>query len=354
MKAIFLLITLVFLFSLGIGVLAQETELPEPGLTPDSPFYFIERAAEAIGTFFTFGDLKKAERYAVLATERLAEAKAVVEKGKPELVEKTMERYENHLNKSIARAEKAMEEDKNTEKATEFVAKIGKTTYIHLDVLAEVYEKVPEEAKPAIENAMKASVKRHEKVVKALRAENALGEVPGVVSLPIGVPQEVRERIQIKAQEELIVEKALQSSESSRELCTNAGGPPEMCDKIPVDGFESFEALKTFFIGVGAPAEQWALIESKCKELGATEPDECFRLLLMSSSQGSYTEVKVVPAPAMTEEEMEARRIQEAVPARVLTEEEMEESRIRAEENRAPQIEERTINAPVEYIENEE
>lgn len=346
MKKITLLITLLILISFTLGVSAQETELPDPGLsaeglpkaglTPDSPFYFLERITEAIGTFFTFGDLKKAERYTVLATERLAEAKAVIEKGKPELIEKTMERYENQLNKSIARAEKAMEKDKSAEKATEFVAKIGKTTYTHLDVLAEVYEKVPEEAKPAIENAMKASVKRHEKVVEALRAKNALGEVPEVVSLPIGVPQEVRERIQIKAIEELVVEEALQSSESPRELCTKAGGPPEMCDKIPVDGFESFETLKTFFVGVGAPADQWALIESKCKEFGATKPDECFRILLISSSKAQYTEIKTVPARALTEEEMEAR-----------TRAEEESNMLQIEREKG------NTNAPMEYINKE-
>jgi len=335
MKKITLLITLLILAGLTVGVSAQETELPDPGLTPDSPFYFLERVMEEIGSFFTFGDLNKAERHTVLAAERLAEAKAVVEKEKPEFVEKTLARYENQLNKGIAMAEKAMEEDEDTEKATEVLAKVGKTTYIHLEILAEAYEKVSEEDKPVIEQAIKASVKGHEKVVQALRAKNALGEVPGIISMPIGIPQEVRERIQIKAQEELVVEKALQGSESPRELCTKVGGPPEMCNKISVDGFESFEALKTFFIGVGAPAEQWGVVESKCKELGATEPDQCFRLLLISSSQASYTEIKTVPA-------------------RVLTEEEMEASRIRAEENRAPQIEEGTINTHVEYIENEE
>ncbi len=67
MKRISLLIISVFLFSLGTGVLAQETELPNPGLTPDSLFYFLEIIVEEIGTFFTFGDLKKAERHAVLA-----------------------------------------------------------------------------------------------------------------------------------------------------------------------------------------------------------------------------------------------------------------------------------------------
>ena len=91
MKAISLLIISVFLFSLGTGVLAQETELPSPGLTPDSPFYFLEMIAEEIGTFFTFGDLKKAERYAILAAERLAEVQAVVEKGKPEFAEKPLQ-----------------------------------------------------------------------------------------------------------------------------------------------------------------------------------------------------------------------------------------------------------------------
>ena len=206
MKTISLLITLIFLFSLGAPVLAQETELPDPGLTPDSPFYFLETIAEEIVTFFTFGDLKKAERYAALAAERLAEAKAVVEKGKPELAEKTLKRYERQLNKSIARAEKAMTKGQSAEKVMEVVARVGKATSKHLEVLAEVYEKVPEQAKSAIENAMKVSVKGHKKAVEALKAKDALGDVPEQVSLPTKVPQEVRERIQTRVQQELEVE----------------------------------------------------------------------------------------------------------------------------------------------------
>ena len=63
MRKITLLTILLFLsFFLVLEVLAQDTELPLPGLTPDSPFYFLERISEGIGTFFTFGDLKKAER----------------------------------------------------------------------------------------------------------------------------------------------------------------------------------------------------------------------------------------------------------------------------------------------------
>ena len=309
MKTISLLIISVFLFSLGAGVFAQETELPDPGLTPDSPFYFLETIAEAIGTFFTFGDLKKAERYATLAAERLAEAQAVVEKGKPELVEKTLQRYEKQLNNSIARAKKAQAKNQNTEQV---MLRVGKATSKHLEVLAEVYEKVPEQAKSAIENAMKASVKGHERAVEALKAQNALGEIPEEVPLPAQVPQEVRERIQTRVQQELEIEKALESVDSSkslRDICTEQGGTPEMCEKFPLQKFESFEQIESFCTEQGGPPELCASLEAKCREFGVTTANECFLLLsIFSIKTYQSAELKAVPAPSLSEEEMEERR----------------------------------------------
>ena len=300
MKAISLLITSIILFSLGTGVLAQETELSDPGLTPDSPFYFLETIAEEIVTFFTFGDLKKAERYATLAAERLAEARAVVNKGKPELAEKTLERYRMQLQNSIARAEKAQTKGENIEQV---MARVGQATFKHLEVLAEVAEKVPEEAKPAIENAMKASLKGHEKAVQALKARNALGEVPETVSMPDQIPQEVRERVQMRVQQELEVEKVLEgidTSKSLRDLCIEQGGPPEACEKFPSQVFKSFKQLEDFCTEMGGPPEVCATVEAKCREYGLTTPGEC-TLLMMTAS------VKAVPA---SEEQMEELRIQ--------------------------------------------
>ena len=307
MKATSLLITLVFLFSFGTGVLAQETELPDPGLTPDSPFYFLETIAEEIVTFFTFGDMKKAERYATLAAERLAEAQAVVEKGKPELAEKTLERYERQLNNSIARAEKAMAKGESTEKVIEVVARVGQATSKHLEVLAEIYEKVPEQAKPAIENAMKVSVKGHEKAVEVLKAKNALGDVPEEVSLPGKVPQEARERIQEKVRQESEVEKILEGFESFgslRAFCLGNGGTPEQCERFPLEGYKSFEPLEAFCIEAGGPSEICASIEAKCREYGVTTPDECFIIFFTATT-------KTVPASSLSEEEIEERRQRE-------------------------------------------
>ncbi len=305
MKAIFLLTISVFLFSLGTVVLAQETELPDPGLTPDSPFYFLETIAEEIVTFFTFGDLKKAERYAVLAAERLAETQAVIEKEKPELAEKTMERYENQLEKSIARAEKAEAKGQNTEKVMEVVARVGKATSKHLEILAEVYEKVPEQAKSAIENAIKASVKGHEKAVEALKAKGALGEVPEEVSLPVQVPQEARERIQMRVQQELQIEKTLEgidSSKSLRDICAEQGGMPEMCEEFPLEKFRSFKQIEDFCIERGGPSEICASLKSRCREYGVTTANECF-IVLSTATIRTYNaaELKTVPASTLPE-----------------------------------------------------
>ncbi len=347
MKKIILITILSFLLlSFGVQVSAQEADLPSPGLLPDSPFYFLEIIAEGIGTFFTFGDLKKAERCAVLAAERLAEAKAVVEKGKPEFAEKTLARYKNQLNNSMVQAEKAMAEGKDTEKVIEVLTKVGKATSRHLEVLIEVREKVPEQAKQAIkmaienaiEKAMVVSLKGHEKAVEALKARDALGEVPEEVLLPVQVPQEVRERIQTSVQQELEAEKAerakendiqsfewfrafcieqgaqsemctsfvndLQRSESIRAFCLEKGMlPAEMCEKIPFQGFKSFKELEVFCIETGGTPEICSSVEARCGEVGVTTPDECFFVLLTAT-----VTTKAAPAPSLSEEEMRQER----------------------------------------------
>ncbi len=168
-KVSLLLLSAGIMFSFGAGALAQEFELPKAGLTPDSPFYFLERISEGIGTFFTFGDLNKAERYANLASERIAEVQAVTEKGKPEAAEKALIRYKDQLEKSLARSEEARTEGGAVAKVSETVAE---ATGKHILVLEEVLEKVPEEAKEAITKAKEASTAGQRNALKSLAGEN--------------------------------------------------------------------------------------------------------------------------------------------------------------------------------------
>jgi len=421
MKRISLLAALSFLlFFFGIGILAQDSELPDPGLAPDSPFYFLERILEGIGTFFTFGDLKKAERYAALAAERVAEAQAVVEKGKPEAAQIALKRYEDQLNRALARAERARIKGESIEEVTETVAEatgkhlivlegvlekvpeqakpaiekakevsmtgqknalralakenperateinlkaaearlnrakakaeegetedaeeaitefenqhkfgeeisqiaqglgkdittveqlVGRATSIHLEILAKIYEKVPEQARPAIEDAMKVSLKGHEKAVEVLKEQDALGDIPEEVSLPEGVSQEVRERVQTRVQQELQMEEVLEgidTSKSLRDICAEHGGTPEMCEQFPEEKFESFEQIEDYCTELGGQPEVCSTLEDKCRELGVTTPNECF-ILLMVSSVSAYqsAEMKVVPAQPLSEEEIQ-------------------------------------------------
>jgi len=54
----------------------------------------------------------------------------------------------------------------------------------HLDILADIYEKVPEQAKPAVTKAITVSVEGRERAVEALKKKDALGTIPEQIPIP--------------------------------------------------------------------------------------------------------------------------------------------------------------------------
>lgn len=173
------LVSLIALFLVVGTVNAQTEDLPNTGMLPGNPFYFLETLSEGIGTFFTFGDVKKAERYLALASERLAEADTLAEKGKSNRAEKATEKYQERIDKALAKAEKAKTKGKDTDAILE---KIAEATVRHQAVLATVYERVPEQAKEAIQRAMEKSARGHETALSAVSGEKQ-EEVRGRVKL---------------------------------------------------------------------------------------------------------------------------------------------------------------------------
>lgn len=160
-----ILLSLLTIFLLSGAVLAQGDNLPDPGMLPDHFLYFLKTWGEAIGTFFTFGDIPKTERHLLLAERRIAEANALAEKGKPEVAERALERHREQLNRALEKAEQAKQKGID---ADEVLIKISQATLRHQAVLAEVYEKVPEEARPAIERAMEQGARGHEEAFGAI------------------------------------------------------------------------------------------------------------------------------------------------------------------------------------------
>lgn len=167
-EKLFFLTSFLLIFLFAGTIYAQTDDLPKPGLLPDSPFYFLKSWSESIGTFFTFGDIAKAKRFLHLSEKRLAEANALVAKGKPEVAARIINKYEEHLNKAVAKAEEAQTKGAKTD---EVLAKVSEATLKHQEVLAGVYEKVPEQAKSAIEHALQVSIRGHENALKAISGQ---------------------------------------------------------------------------------------------------------------------------------------------------------------------------------------
>ncbi len=165
-KLILIIILLLFLLpSFKMGVLAQQAELLSPGLTPNSPFYFLDTLGEKLGMFFTFGDLKKAEKAMQYAEEKLAEAKLMAEKNKIQAMEKANQKYQEFLGLANRKTQEAKERGKNID---ELAILITEKILKHQDILVEVFEKVPEQAKAAIEKAIEVSRRGSEEAVQAV------------------------------------------------------------------------------------------------------------------------------------------------------------------------------------------
>jgi len=166
MKKIFPLIVPIML--LLVGVVNAQTQLPDPGILPDNPFYGFKKAFEAIGNAFTFGEEAKAERALKLAEKRLAEAEAIAKKGKPEFVDELSQEYEKQIKKANEIATLA----KGANKKEQLAELVSKATSQHLSALDEVQERVPEQAKEKIAAVREISIRGNQEALKALAREN--------------------------------------------------------------------------------------------------------------------------------------------------------------------------------------
>lgn len=122
----------------------------------------------------TFDLLKKASFYIQCAEEKLYEAKAAISKGKPESVNILLKDYEKAINEAMNEINKAQNQGKDVKKAYE---EVEKATQKHIEILTDLLNKVPEEAKPAIIHALEVS--KHGRI-QALNALSKLqkGESP--------------------------------------------------------------------------------------------------------------------------------------------------------------------------------
>lgn len=120
-------------------VFAQtNTVLPSAGLTPESPFYFIDRLGEALQEFFTFNPEAKAKLQITFAAERIAEIQVILETKGVEA--KGLKVAQAKLQGNIAKAASIIEKEKNKGKDVKNLAKsISNDFEIKKDALKEIF-----------------------------------------------------------------------------------------------------------------------------------------------------------------------------------------------------------------------
>jgi len=155
---------------LSVGFcLAQEVKeytLSNPRLTPESAFYFLKSWWEGIRMFFTFRATSKAKLHLDYAEERLAELNKLIERKNYQYLERLQERYNYHLNKTEEIIDSLEKEGKDV---FDLVQKLEEHTIRHQAVLLRVLEKVPSQAKEAIQRALEKSKQGQERAIQAIQ-----------------------------------------------------------------------------------------------------------------------------------------------------------------------------------------
>ncbi|WP_407355418.1 DUF5667 domain-containing protein [Methanolobus sp. WCC5] len=131
MKKIISILLVLFMLSTTTAF-AQETEqsnteLPEPGTTPDSFLYFLDLAMENMELALTFDTDAKVEKKLEFATERLSEARAMALEGEFEAMAEAVNEHDRIMTELEIEIEEMSDEDpEESEQKFEYEARIEK------------------------------------------------------------------------------------------------------------------------------------------------------------------------------------------------------------------------------------
>ena len=115
-------------------------ELPYPGrILPDNSFWFFKAARDRLWLSLTTDGGKRAELFLLFADKRLGSAKNLFDKGKPEIGFST-----------LSKGEKYLESAAKGKISPEFAKNLANASLKHKEVINEIMEVAPEDAKPKL------------------------------------------------------------------------------------------------------------------------------------------------------------------------------------------------------------
>lgn len=242
-KIIALMITVATTMTFPVTAFASDNTLPDPGVTPDSIFYSIDKLGENIHLAFTSDPQKKATLLKSYAEERLAESKDMKDKKKSDLVKKTLNDYSDTIKNVTDQLDKAQS---SGEDVSETVDDIDKTLKSDQEAVQDIASNLTTDVKDGV--------------------TSQIAETTG----ELGILKDTNDVLK-----QGIKDGASQSERKATELktLTSYVGDQSFMDKATQDGLNARQivTLKTLADQTGKTLEDvLSVFESNNKDMGAT------------------------------------------------------------------------------------
>lgn len=279
LTAVFVTVSLLFAGGTAFAQ-GQSTSLPSAGLTPESPFYFIDKLGETLREFFTFNPEGKARLQITFAAERVAEIKIILETKGVEA--KGLEIAQSRLQAHLSNAATIVIEQKSEGKD---VSKLAKELDDELDgpksALKEAF-RAEKRALEVKEKELKAKIREARQAGDTAQVEalvKELGEVKAqkeLLELKEDEQEEALEKEEERLEEEMEAkeeaEKVIQEAEDEKqEIIDEAAEEGVAVPAGALSGFNSLLAQAKSAFAAGNFAEAKRLAKQAEKSLDAVE-----------------------------------------------------------------------------------
>lgn len=151
------------------NIQAEDLEVGDPRILPDSPFYFLKSWGRGIRFLFAFSPLSKSELKSRFANEKLIEIKKLVEKKRGfEVIKKATDSYQKEIEGIRSEAAKIKEKARENPKVEKFLDKFIHQQTLHQKLLQRLESQVPEQAFEKIKEAREQHLERFQEVMLKL------------------------------------------------------------------------------------------------------------------------------------------------------------------------------------------
>ncbi len=204
-------------------ITAEDLEIKEPNLLPDSPFYFLKEGWRKAREIFTFNNIKKTELKERFSAERLIELrKMAAQDAEAKILEKATDNYQREK-KQIEERIMAMEgnADENPE-INKFMEKFTRQQILHQQILEKLESQVPAKVMEKIQEQRQEHLNQFKEVMLKLenkenipeKLEKALdtieeGEFGGIKKMEFFqemkeiMPEEIQEKFKEKEERQI-------------------------------------------------------------------------------------------------------------------------------------------------------